>query len=70
MNEIKERLQATSKHAKALEIKADYLAAKLHPGTSEETVHDAMLKGIGGVSLTRETLKADEDGLKKELMKL
>ena len=70
VNEIKERLQAISKHAKALEIKADYLAAKLHPGASEETVHDALLKGIGGVSLTRETLKADEDGLKKELMKL
>lgn len=35
MNEIKERLQAISKHAKALEI-----------------------------------LKVDEDGLKKELMKL
>lgn len=70
MNEIKERLQAISKQAKALEIKADYLAAKLHPGANEETVHDALLKGISGVSLTREILKADEDGLKKELMKL
>lgn len=55
MNEIKERLRAISKHAKALEIKADYLAAKLHPGADEETVHDALLKGIGGVSLTRES---------------
>lgn len=48
MNEIKERLQAISKHAKALEIKADYLAAKIHPGANEEIVHDALLWVAGG----------------------